>query len=149
MIAAPLGFNQFHIEYVSLPRSSDSLSEPALVVRELQHAAAANPPPKIVVLEMRPPESRLPLIVEAYGVADQFEVLWLWADRAAEEVCDAGATPIVVLAPAAAPWAERVQPTLERCWGSAEAQTITGQGGKPVFYRFATAAAQTALPPQP
>ena len=147
--AAALGFNQFHIEYVSLPRSSDSLSEPALVIRELQHATAANPTPKIVVLEMRPPESRLPLIVEAYGVADQFEVLWLWADRAAEEVCGAGAAPIIVLAPAAAPWTERVQPTLERCWGSAEAQTITGLGGKAVFYRFATAAAQTALPPEP
>ncbi len=65
-----------------------------------------------------------------------------------EEVCDAGATPSSCWRPPP-PWAERVQPTLERCWGSAEAQTITGQGGKPVFYRFATAAAQTALPPQP
>jgi len=143
---AALGFNQFHIDYISLPNSGDAFSEPGFAIRELQAAARADQPTKVIVLDDRPEASRLQTIAEAYGVAAYLEVLPLEELIASDETCRADAPPLVVLAPANVAWADTVQPALAKCWEAAEGKTVAGVDGRPVYTRYVTDAAQAALP---
>lgn len=143
---AALGFNQFHIDYVSLPNSGDAYSEPGFAIRELQAAAAADQPTKVIVLDDRPETSRLQTIAAAYGVAAYLDVLALQEFIAGSETCRADAPSLVVLAPAKVAWANTVQPALEKCWGAADGETIADVGGRPVYTRYVTGGAQAALP---
>ena len=148
LVVAALALNQFHVERISLPRSTDSWSEAAYVVRELQAAAALDKPGQVVVLHPEPEHSTLPTIAEAYGVAAYLSL----ADEAnfvtGASGCPLSSAPVVLL-PASVGRTEAVREYLGACWEGVETETLNGHDGEPVFYRLTPADEGTPSPQVP